>query len=137
MSEKYVTTEGQHQHYCNICEGDWDHDGACEESAVACCPWCFPTADTAPAPGARLGPHFHFCPECTQNWKHEDPCSAPLRVALPDCTGCRESSGGWSSGLLPSRPHFSRDDFVRHARLLRKLAVPATIAAGVVIATPL
>src|SRR5206468_8501794 len=72
MSEEHVTTAaGLHPHYCNICEGDWDHDGACEEGAVACCPWCFPIADAAPAPGARRGLHFHFCPECTQNWQQD------------------------------------------------------------------
>src|SRR5437867_4594354 len=142
MSEEHVTTTaGQHPHYCNICEGDWDHDGACEEGAVACCPWCFPIADAAPVPGARRGPHFHFCPECTQNWQHHEPCAAPLRVVLPDCTGCREPSGGRSRGFSSSPPDVSRPvsgrDFVRRARGLRKVVVPATIAAGVIVAIPL
>ena len=146
MSQEHVTTTaGQHPHYCNICEGDWDHDGACEEGAVACCPWCFPIADAAPAPGARRGLHFHFCPECTQNWQHHEPCAAPLRVVLPDCTGCRESSGGRSRGFSSSPPDVSRPvsgpvarrDFVRRARVLRKVVVPATIAAGVIVAIPL
>jgi len=146
MSEEHVTTAaGLHPHYCNICEGDWDHDGACEEGAVACCPWCFPIADAAPVPGARRGPHFHFCPECTQNWQHHEPCAAPLRVVLPDCTGCREPSGGRSRGFSSSPPDVSRPvsgpvsrrDFVRRARVLRKVVVPATIAAGVIVALPL
>ena len=142
MSEEHVTTAaGLHPHYCNICEGDWDHDGACEEGAVACCPWCFPIADAAPVPGARRGPHFHFCPECTQNWQHHEPCAAPLRVVLPDCTGCREPSGGRSRGFSSSPPDVSRPvarrDFVRRARVLRKVVVPATIAAGVIVAIPL
>src|SRR5437867_3758592 len=142
MSEEHVTTAaGLHSHYCNICEGDWDHDGACEEGAVACCPWCFPIADAAPAPGARRGLHFHFCPECTQNWQHHEPCAAPLRVVLPDCTGCREPSGGRSLGFSSSPPDVSRPvsgrDFVRRARVLRKVVVPATIAAGVIVAIPL
>src|SRR5438477_4148434 len=142
MSEEHVTTAaGLHPHYCNICEGDWDHDGACEEGAVACCPWCFPIADAAPVPGARRGPHFHFCPECTQNWQHHEPCAAPLRVVLPDCTGCREPSGGRSRGFSSSPPDVSRPvarrDFVRRARVLRKVVVPATIAAGVIAAIPL
>ena len=108
---------------------------------MACCPWCFPIADAAPVPGARRGPHFHFCPECTQNWQHHEPCAAPLRVVLPDCTGCREPSGGRSRGFSSSPPDVSRPvarrDFVRRARVLRKVVVPATIAAGVIVAIPL
>src|SRR2546428_9795686 len=53
-----LLTRDLHSHYCNICEGDWDHEGRCLEGPVACCPWCFPAADAAPAPGARRGPHF-------------------------------------------------------------------------------
>src|SRR5882762_8417565 len=136
MSEESVATEGLHSHYCNICEGDWDHDGACQEGAVACCPWCFAMANAAPVPGGRRGPHFHFCPDCTQNWQHQAACSAPLRVVLPDCTGCREQTGGRSIGR-PSRPHGARLDFIRGARLVRKIAGPAAIAAGVIVAVPL
>src|SRR5207249_3173759 len=67
--------------------------------------------------------------------------AAPLRVVLPDCTGCREPSGGRSRGFSSSPPDVSRPvarrDFVRRARVLRKVVVPATIAAGVIVAIPL
>lgn len=139
MSEERAPTQGLHSHYCNICEGDWDHDETCQEGPVACCPWCFPTAGAAPVPGARLGPHFHFCPECTQNWQHQAACSAPLRVALPECTGCHEQSGRERPPIdvAPAPPHDSRSDRVRRARLLRKVVFPGAIAAGVIIAIPL
>lgn len=78
-----------HRHYCNMCDGEWDHEGRCLDNLAACCPWCFPKADVEPAPGARRGAHFHFCPECGQNWRHAIGCSAPLRAALPECTGCQ------------------------------------------------
>src|SRR5882672_463954 len=137
MSEERAPIEGPHSHYCNICEGDWDHESVCREGPVACCPWCFPTTGAAPAPGARRGPHFHFCPECTQNWHHQAPCSAPLRAALPECTGCHGGDGGLPPDLAPARPHLSRRDFMRRARFVRKIIVPAAIAAGVIIAIPL
>ena len=95
-----LLTRDLHSHYCNICEGDWDHEGRCLEGPVACCPWCFPAADAAPAPGARRGPHFHFCPECTQNWQHDASCSAPLRVVLSDCSGCRELAAERTAGMV-------------------------------------
>src|SRR6267142_1420740 len=75
-----VLVRDLHSHYCNMCEGDWDHEGRCLDGNVACCPWCFPTGETDPAPGARRGPHFHYCPECTQNWRHTTACSATLRA---------------------------------------------------------
>src|SRR5207249_853378 len=68
-----------HSHYCNICDGDWSHEGHCLDSLAACCPWCFPKPDAEPLPGARSGPHFHVCAECGQNWRHATGCSAPLR----------------------------------------------------------
>jgi hypothetical protein len=77
-----------HTHYCNMCDGEWDHDGRCLDSLAACCPWCFPKSDSEPVAGARRGSHFHFCSECGQNWRHAIGCSAPLRAALPECTGC-------------------------------------------------
>jgi putative serine protease PepD len=139
MSEERAPTTGLHPHYCNICEADWEHDKACQEGPVTCCPWCFPTAGAAPVPGARLGPHFHFCPECTQNWQHQVACSAPLRAALPDCTGCHEQGGRERSPIdvAPAPSHDSRPDRVRRARLLRKVVLPGAIAAGVIIAIPL
>ncbi len=81
-----------HSHYCNICDGDWSHEGHCLDSLAACCPWCFPKPDAEPLPGARSGPHFHVCAECGQNWRHATGCSAPLRAALSECPGCRSAS---------------------------------------------
>jgi hypothetical protein len=78
-----------HSHYCNLCDGDWKHEGHCLDSLAACCPWCFPKPDSEPMPGARSGPHFHVCSECGQNWRHETGCSAPLRAALAECPGCQ------------------------------------------------
>jgi len=78
-----------HTHYCNMCDGEWEHDGRCLDSLAACCPWCFPKSDSEPVAGARRGSHFHFCSECGQNWRHAIGCSAPLRAALPECTGCQ------------------------------------------------
>ena len=83
---------GLHSHYCNMCDGDWTHDGQCLDSLAACCPWCFPQFDAEPVPGARSGPHFHVCSECGQNWRHATGCAAPLRAALPECSGCRNAS---------------------------------------------
>jgi hypothetical protein len=81
-----------HPHYCNLCDGDWDHEGVCVDSLAAYCPWCFPKADAEPAPGARRGPHFHYCSACGHNWRHDAACAAPLRVALPECTACRAAT---------------------------------------------
>jgi len=79
-----------HSHYCNTCEGEWDHEGRCLDGLAASCPWCFLAPDAAPAPGARRGPHFHFCPECAKNWQHDASCAAPLRAAFdPDAGACR------------------------------------------------
>jgi len=78
-----------HTHYCNMCDGEWEHDGRCLDSLAACCPWCFPKADAEPVAGARRGAHYHFCSECGQNWRHTVGCSAPLRAALTECTGCQ------------------------------------------------
>src|SRR5258705_10972746 len=138
MTEERAPTTGLHSHFCNICEGDWEHDEACQEGPVACCPWCFPTKGAAPVPGARLGPHFHFCPECTQNWQHQVACSAPLRAALPDCTGCHESSGGKRPPIdvAPASPHHSRGARGRPPPPLPKGVLPPPIAPGVGIAIP-
>src|SRR5207302_1924053 len=73
-----------HSHYCNMCDGDWEHAGHCLDSLAACCPWCFPKPGSEPMPGARSGPHFHVCSECGQNWHHATGCSAPLRAAFAE-----------------------------------------------------
>jgi hypothetical protein len=83
-----------HAHYCNMCDGDWEHEGRCVDSLAACCPWCFPGPGSEPTPGARRGPHFHVCSDCGQNWRHAIGCAAPLRVALPECIGCRSPLAG-------------------------------------------
>ena len=142
-----LLTRDLHSHYCNICEGDWDHEGRCLEGPVACCPWCFPAADAAPAPGARRGPHFHFCPECTQNWQHDASCSAPLRAVLSDCSGCRELAAERTAGeravepstaFSSSRARAARTQAVRAVRdLVRSAAVPASIAACAILAIPI
>src|SRR5262245_15204293 len=82
----------RHTHYCNICDGDWAHEGYCLDSLAAWCPWCFPKPDAPPIPGARSGPHFHVCAECGQNWRHETGCGEGLRAALSECPWCQ--SGG-------------------------------------------
>src|SRR2546426_4592168 len=142
-----LLTRDLHSHYCNICEGDWDHEGRCLEGPVACCPWCFPAADAAPAPGARRGPHFHFCPECTQNWQHDASCSAPLRAVLSDYSGCRELAAERTAGeravepstaFSSSRARAARTQAVRAVRdLVRSAAVPASIAACAILAIPI
>jgi hypothetical protein len=140
-----------HTHYCNVCEGSWDHEGRCVEGVVAGCPWCFRIPSAPPAPGARRGAHFHFCPECTQNWQHDTSCSAPLRVELPDCSGCRElvvelvvepSTGERAvratMNRSPFRVHASPIDVVRAARhFIRPAVVPVSIVVGVILAVPL
>lgn len=137
--EELLTRE-IHTHYCNICGGDWDHEGRCLDGPVACCPWCFPAEGSSPAPGARQGSHFHFCPECKLNWQHDTSCSAPLRVALPDCPGCGKPRAVPSTGdrapeptpgFWPSRARASCSDIVRAgAGFIRPAVVPAGIAAG-------
>jgi S1-C subfamily serine protease len=122
---------GLHTHHCNICEGDWDHEGRCLDGPVTCCPWCFAVAGVASAPGARRGPHFHFCPACTRNWQHDTLCCAPLRAALPDCSGCYE---------MAARP--STDERAAKARAIRDFIRPALVpvsitAAGVILAIPI
>ena len=81
----------RHTHYCNICDGDWEHEGRCLDSLSACCPWCFPKSDVETIPGARSGPHFHVCAECGQNWRHATGCGEALRTALLECPWCRSS----------------------------------------------
>ena len=76
-----------HTHYCNMCDGDWDHEGRCLDGIPAQCPWCFPTEGSSKS-GARTGPHFHYCPACGTSWRHTTACNAPFEAALPDCSGC-------------------------------------------------
>jgi hypothetical protein len=126
-----------HTHYCNMCDGEWEHDGRCLDSLAACCPWCFPKSDAEPVAGARRGSHFHFCSECGQNWRHAIGCSAPLRAALPECTGCR--------GPLPVRDAEPRvtplPTQLRVARALgdrlRPFAVRTGIAAMALLSIPI
>src|SRR5262252_3670692 len=128
---------GLHSHYCNMCDGDWMHDGQCLDSLAACCPWCFPKLDAEPVPGARSGPHFHVCSECGQNWRHATGCSAPLRAALDECTGCQSP---------PSRPPVETRASalvipIREPRAigrrLRPLAIPVGIAAMALLSIPI
>jgi hypothetical protein len=137
-----------HTHHCNICEGDWDHEGRCLDGPVTCCPWCFAVAGVTSAPGARRGPHFHFCPACTRNWQHDTLCCAPLRAALPDCSGCHEMVArpstaeravrAWTAFAL-SRAHVSPIGVARAIRdFIRPAVVPVSItAAGVILAIPI
>lgn len=127
-----------HVHYCNLCDGDWDHEGVCVDGLAAYCPWCFPKPDSEPTPGVRRGPHFHYCPECGHSWQHETGCSAPLRAALPECTGCKRTPAQsdeerWSE-LAPAMPS-------RRARTLRErlrpLALPMGLAAGLLLSLPI
>ncbi len=126
-----------HAHYCNMCDGDWEHEGQCLDSLAACCPWCFPKPDPEPMPGARRGPHFHYCSACGQNWRHATGCSAPLRAALPDCTGCQSPPAERDAALLEPSPAMPS----RAARALgdrvRPLALPIGLAAGVLLSIPI
>ena len=127
-----------HEHYCNLCDGDWDHEGICMDSLAANCPWCFPKPDLEPTPGGRRGPHFHFCSECGQNWQHGAGCSAPLRAALPECTGCQRglvhSTDEWPAEVAPTM-------LVGPSKTLRErirpLALPIGLAAGVLLSLPI
>jgi len=108
------------------------------DSLAAYCPWCFPKPDSEPVPGARRGPHFHYCSECGQNWQHEAACSAPLRAALPECTGCRRTPAESDEG---PRPEPAPTMVVRPAKTFRErvrpLALPIGIAAGVLLSLPI
>ena len=125
-----------HTHYCNMCDGEWEHDGRCLDSLAACCPWCFPQSDSEPVAGARRGSHFHFCSECGQNWRHAIGCSAPLRAALPECTGCQGplAVGDAEPRVAPAPTQ------LRVARALgdrlRPFAFRASIAAMALLAIP-
>jgi hypothetical protein len=125
-----------HTHYCNMCDGEWEHDGRCLDSLAACCPWCFPKSDAEPAAGARRGSHFHFCSECGQNWRHAIGCSAPLRAALAECTGCQGPlavrDAEPSVVALPSQLRVARAVGDR----LRPFAFRAGIAAMALLAIP-
>ena len=125
-----------HTHYCNMCDGEWEHDGRCLDSLAACCPWCFPKSDSEPVAGARRGSHFHFCSECGQNWRHAIGCSAPLRAALPECTGCQGPLA-----VQDAEPRVvPRPTQLRAARALgdrlRPFAFRASIAAMALLAIP-
>jgi hypothetical protein len=129
-----------HPHYCNLCDGDWDHEGVCVDSLAAYCPWCFPKTDAEPAPGARRGPHFHYCSECGHNWRHDAACAAPLRVALPECTGCRAATAEITEAP-PPEPELVLPLPVRRPRALDgrvvPLARPIGIAAAVLLSLPI
>jgi hypothetical protein len=134
-----------HPHYCNLCDGDWDHEGVCVDSLAAYCPWCFPKPNAEPVPGARRGSHFHYCSECGHNWQHQTACSAPLRAALPECTECRaipaESDGERRLELVPDQPARPTRTLRERSRALRErarpLALPVGIAAAVLLSLPL
>jgi len=108
------------------------------DSLAAYCPWCFPKQDSEPAPGARRGPHFHYCSECGQNWRHETACSAPLRAALAECTGCRQTPAERDE---EPQPELAPTMLVRPAKTFRErvrpLALPIGIAAGVLLSLPI
>jgi hypothetical protein len=127
-----------HPHYCNLCEGDWDHEGACVDSLAAYCPWCFPKPNVAPAPGARRGLHYHYCSECGHNWQHATRCSAPLLAALPDCTGCNKTPPAGHGERLPALsatiPAGPKKTVREH---IRPFAVPISLAAGVLLSLPI
>jgi len=126
-----------HTHYCNMCDGEWQHDGRCLDSLAACCPWCFPKADAEPVAGARRGAHYHFCSECGQNWRHTVGCSAPLRAALPECTACqgppamRDAAPSAVSSVTRLRTGLAL------AERVRPLAVWTGIAALVLLSIPI
>ena len=126
-----------HTHYCNMCDGEWEHDGRCLDSLAACCPWCFPKSDSEPVAGARRGSHFHFCSECGQNWRHAIACSAPLRAALAECTGCQGPLAVRDAEPRvvppPTRLHVARALGGR----LRPFAVRTAVAATVLLAIAL
>ena len=126
-----------HTHYCNMCDGEWEHEGHCVDSLAACCPWCFPKSDTEPAPGARRGPHFHFCSECGQNWRHVTGCSAPLRAALDECTGCQSPPSLPPVETCTPAPVIPIRQPRAIGRRLRPLAVPVGIAAMALLSIPI
>jgi hypothetical protein len=129
-----------HPHYCNLCDGDWDHEGVCVDSLAAYCPWCFPKTDAEPVPGARRGPHFHYCSECGHNWQHDAACAAPLRVALPECTACRAATAEITEAP-PPEPELVLPLPVRRPRAVggrvSRLARPIGIAAAVLLSLPI
>lgn len=134
-----LLVRGLHAHYCNICDGDWQHEGHCLDSLAACCPWCFPKLDSEPVPGARSGPHFHVCSECGQNWRHATGCSAPLRAVLSECPGCRTASPPAECDAptpAPSPATPSAGARALGARI-RPLARPIGIAAVALLSIPL
>ena len=131
----------RHSHYCNMCDGDWQHEGHCLDSLAACCPWCFPKPDSEPMAGARSGPHFHVCSECGQNWRHATGCAVPLRAALPECPGCQSPSPPTEGDVEPRPPaQTTPSDGARSFGLgsrIRPLARPIGIAAVALLSIPI
>src|SRR4030095_7348126 len=127
-----------HPHYCNLCEGDWDHEGVCVDSLAAYCPWCLPNPSVEPASGARRGPHYHYCSECGQTCQHATRCSAPLLAALPECPGCQKTLAAAYAERLPALsatiPAGPRKTLREH---IRPFAVPIGLAAGVLLSLPI
>jgi len=128
---------GLHAHYCNMCDGDWTHDGQCLDSLAACCPWCFPKLDAEPVPGARSGPHFHVCSECGQNWRHPTGCAAPLRAVLAECPGCRTASASAEGGTQTRAPFRAISSDRARALGTRARSFARPIAAMVLLSIPL
>jgi hypothetical protein len=126
-----VLVRGVHTHWCNMCDGDWDHEGRCLDGLPAWCPWCVPT-EGSPTPGARTGPHFHCCPACGTSWRHTTACSAPLTAALPGCSGCFDRNKRRTAS-----PAFRVDHVSRPRDLVRPLAVTVSLAASVLLSVPL
>ena len=127
----------RHSHYCNMCDGDWQHEGHCLDSLVACCPWCFPKPDAEPMPGARSGPHFHVCSECGKNWRHALGCAAPLRTALAECPACQSPH---AVGDVPPREPSLMAPFAGARALgdrIRPLARPIGVLAVVLLSIPI
>jgi hypothetical protein len=129
----------RHSHYCNMCDGDWQHEGHCLDSLAACCPWCFPKPDAEPMPGARSGPHFHVCSECGQNWRHATGCAVPLRAALPECPGCQSPRPPAESDAQARAPALTTPSAGARAlgNRIRPLARPIGIAAVALLSIPI
>src|SRR5262247_1788834 len=128
---------GLHSHYCNMCDGDWTHDGQCLDSLAACCPWCFPKLDAEPMPGARSGPHFHVCSGCGQNWRHPTGCSAPLRAVLAECPGCQSASVPTEGDEEPHAPFRAISSDRARAVGARARSFARPMAAMVLLSIPL
>jgi hypothetical protein len=120
-----------------MCDGEWEHDGRCLDSLAACCPWCFPKVDTEPVAGARRGAHFHFCSACGQNWRHTVRCSAPLRTALPECTGCQRPPAAREAAPLAVSSVTRLRTGLALAERVKPVAVWTGIAAMLLLSVPM